>query len=103
MVDLIALRPRLNKLDIFMNIGIISFMMLILVSVTVNFYPGTKQIRTFFNMENNLKNHSLITELSLILASLIVFAYPEIMDLFGLSGGILCCTVGWTVPFLVGV
>lgn len=103
MVDLIALRPRLNKLDIFMNIGILSFMVVDMVSVTVNLYPGTKQIRTYFNLENNFKNHVIVTESALILACLIVFGYPEIMDLFGLCGGILCSTVGWTIPFLVGV
>lgn len=87
----------------FMNAGLLAFLVVDMVSITVNLFPASKQLKTYFEIEDTLLNHAIISEIMVVLASLIIFAYPQVMGLFGLAGGLACTTIGWTVPFLIGM
>lgn len=84
-----------------MRIGVIMFLFVDVVNITMNLYPCRQQIISYYNLKRDYKTHVIVTLGILILSFLITILYPDIMGLFGICGGIFCTMIGWTVPYLI--
>lgn len=84
-----------------MRIGIIMFLFVDVINITINLFPCRSQIISLYKLGKDNKTHFRITMLVLVPSFLIVILYPDIMGMFGICGGIFCTLIGWTVPYLI--
>jgi hypothetical protein len=84
-----------------MRVGIVMFLFVDVINITINLFPCRQQIISLYRLGNSNKVHFWVTQLILIPAFIIVILYPDIMGMFGICGGIFCTLIGWTVPYLI--
>lgn len=103
--SLYTLRKKMDSgdLDLAMKIGEFGFLVVVLTCIPVNVYPIREQIRSFFRMQNNTRNHFILSITILFSAFLIAVVYPDITAIFGIFGGIFANGIGLVIPFLIKI
>lgn len=104
MVSLFALRPAIGSGgDWLMKFAVVLFLMLSLGNVGINFFPCRESLVSVLGAGDKPKVRAICAIGILVCSGIITLVYPNIMSIFSLSGGLLCCYIGWVFPFLIMV
>jgi hypothetical protein len=83
--------------------AVVLFLMLSLGNVGINFFPCRESLVSVLGAGDKPKVRAMCAIGILVCSGIITLVYPNIMSIFSLSGGLLCCYIGWVFPFLIMV
>ena len=84
-----------------MKIALVLFLFVDFVNITMCMFPCRDQIISIYRLGYKKGAFFWVTLLVIFASFTIIVISPEVMSLFGLSGGIFCTIIGWTVPYLL--
>lgn len=103
MVPLFILRPKVSPddSDIMMKISIILFQILSQTNLGINQLPCREQYLSIIGKTKSKKHRNCTAIVVISLGFIITILYPDIMVIFGISGGLFCTFIGWVFPYLI--